>query len=72
MERLLVLVALISLTGCASLKDVSERHPYVTGFVATSLVLCAGGALRHRDHDEPLKQIGISLPCRTQPDGSCR
>lgn len=38
-------------TGCATI----EQHPRVSAFIAGSLVLTAGGALRH-SHAEPMHE----------------
>lgn len=49
MSRTLTVLALLILSGCASFTETAKRHPYVTGFVITSLALSGAQALRHND-----------------------
>lgn len=60
----------VLLGGCASVREVAARHPIVTGFVACSLVLSAGGALRH--HDEAPDPQHIPTPNVNCANGSCQ
>lgn len=46
-------LALLALTGCASFTEAAKRHPYVTGFVITSLALSGAHALRSDGGREP-------------------
>ncbi len=60
-----LIIALMALTGCATL----ERHPYITGFVVTSLVITGAKAL---DGRRDLTRTGDMPPiCRTNPS-SCK
>jgi hypothetical protein len=43
-NKLVIALALVALTGCASTRDWTQRHPYATTVIATSLVLSAAMA----------------------------
>lgn len=67
MNKLALALALLALVGCEPLQVFAVRHPYVTGFAATSLVLTAGGALRHNantDTDRHLHTPTVSCSQR--------
>lgn len=63
---LLCIIALLS--GCA----MTPRQKALTAGVV--LVLSAGAIAAHNDGKNPAATIGppVGLPCRPQPDGSCR
>lgn len=42
MSRLVIALALIAMSGCATVRDFSREHPYATTVIATSLLLSAG------------------------------
>lgn len=61
MSRLVAMVAALTLSGCASFTEAAKRHPYVTGFVITSLAVSGAQALKHRDESAPAALI-VSTP----------
>lgn len=72
MKKLSVSLIVMTLSGCASLQEVSERHPIVTRIVEGSLVLCAVGALADHGHErnEVLPAPGINPP--NCANGGCK
>lgn len=65
-----LLIALLTLTGCASFREAAERHPYVTGFVVTSLAISGAKALHDRRdgtvaHDVTIQPVNCT-------GGSCK
>lgn len=60
-----IAVTLLALSGCQTI----EQHPRVSAFVAASLVLTAGGALRHNGNDADRHFATPSVNCDT---GACR
>lgn len=69
----LAVVVLAWLTGCASFTETAKRHPYVTGFVVTSLAISGAQALKHRDDRTPAALV-VPIPsvnCSSNPE-ACR
>jgi hypothetical protein len=69
----LAMVMLAWLIGCASFAETTKRHPYVTGFVVTSLAISGAQALKHHDERAPAALV-IPTPnvsCATNPE-ACR
>lgn len=62
-------LTLLALTGCVSMREVAERHPRITGAVAASLVLSAGGALRGHSRGDDRH---IDTPSVNCDSGACR
>ena len=57
-------ITLLALSGCQTMRE----HPKTTAFIAGSLVLTAGGALRHdRSNDRH-----IDTPSVNCDSGACR
>lgn len=67
--RALILSALL-LSGCASFTETAKRHPYVTGFVVTSLALSGAKALQN--HHGSLRPTDIETPTVDCSVTSCR
>jgi hypothetical protein len=74
-RTILTVTLLVSLAGCASLQEFSDRHPVVTGIgvalIGGSIALAArnsGG-----DEEQAVTAVGDRRPgCRVQEDGGCR
>lgn len=62
----LVLLALLALTACQTMRD----HPRTTAFIAGSLVLTAGGALRHNANTDTDRHV--PTPTVSCSQGQCR
>jgi hypothetical protein len=72
MRQLLVLLSLVLATGCS----LTPTQKKVAGFVAGALVVGAIAAHDSSDNNDAgvaSPTMGAaSMPCRPQPDGSCR
>lgn len=65
-SQIAALACALALSGCATI----ERHPYISGFVATSIAISAGKALR--DHHESFRPTDIETPTVDCSTVSCR
>lgn len=63
--KLGVMIALVMLTGCQTMK----QYPKTTAFLATSLALSAYGASRdHGRNDEPRMSTPLTPDCAHYPE----
>lgn len=67
--RIVIIAAAIALAGCANMSSNQKRVAWVAGGVIAIGALAAGGA---GTPEEPLVFGVPQVPCRQQPDGSCR
>jgi hypothetical protein len=69
--RLVIALALAALTGCATVRDFSQRHPYATTVIATSLVLSAAMAAERSASGSEQRVATPGVNCAGQPE-QCR
>jgi hypothetical protein len=69
-----IVAVLTILSGCASFKEFTDRHPVATGIGATLIVGSVAIAAKGDSKPPSAAAIGDANkpPCRAQPDGSCR
>jgi uncharacterized protein YcfL len=70
-NKLVIALALVALTGCASTREWTQRHPYATTFIATSLALSAGVVAERSASGSEQRVATPSVNCAGQPE-QCR
>lgn len=75
MKNGILILALIALTGCASTREWTKRHPIATAIIATSILITAGAiAEKAAERDNRRVEMDKSVPlidCTKDP-GVCR